>query len=78
MDEASKLILCGDHSYAPWCIVCRHLVIGGREWVRVPGNDGSQDDWLCPECAAQLPTPDDRDLMAVCIHCARELQAKRT
>ncbi len=73
-----KRIRCGDHKYAPWCIMCRHIVKGTTtECVRVPmseAGDDRQDDWLCPECFKKGPhglTVDD--LQAVCIHCARKL-----
>lgn len=76
--NSQKLILCGDHKYAPWCIVCNHLADGtAKEFVRVPmseAGDGQLDDWLCPECFQKGPhglTTDD--LQSVCIHCARRL-----
>jgi hypothetical protein len=78
MADTPKLIQCGDHKMAPWSVVCIHLLDGiSEEWLRQPGEDGDQDDWLCPSCAAkgaeQVPV---EELKAVCIHCVRELQAR--
>ena len=43
-----KLIKCGDHKYAPWCVVCNHIINGTtQECVRVPlseAGDGLQDE----------------------------------
>jgi len=73
-----KLILCGDHQYAPWSVVCIHLATGAcHDWQRFPGEEGNQDDWLCPACAAKgfdkLPLA---NLKAICVHCVRELQGE--
>ena len=73
-----KLIKCGDHSYAPWCVVCNHIINGTtKECVRVPmsqAGDGQQDDWLCPECFEKGPSGlRPNDIHCVCIHCARNL-----
>lgn len=72
------LIECGDHKYAPWCVVCIHLINGtAQECVRVPMSqvgDGQQDDWLCPRCVEKGPDGIQLDeIRCVCIHCAREL-----
>jgi hypothetical protein len=70
-----NLIKCGDHSYAPWCIVCRCIYYGtAKEYVRIPMGEGQQDDYLCPKCFDKGPeghTLDD--IRAVCIYCARKL-----
>jgi hypothetical protein len=78
MPGVPKLIQCGDHKLAPWSVVCIHLLNGSSEdWQRLPGEDGNQDDWLCPVCAAKgaehVPV---EELKAVCIHCVREMQAR--
>jgi len=75
---APKLIQCGDHKWAPWCVVCVHLVEGtSQQWERLAGSDGDQDDWVCPECLAtgveNLPI---EELKAICIHCVRDMQAR--
>lgn len=38
------LIQCGDHKWAPWSIVCRHLIDGMKEWNRVETDEGT--DWF--------------------------------
>ena len=73
--QYSKLIRCSDHKYAPWCVVCVHIMDGTtKECVRVPMSPGEQDDWLCPSCFRKGPDALELDdLRAVCIHCARAL-----
>lgn len=73
-----KLIRCGDHQWAPWCVVCVHLATGtSHQWQRVEGTDNNQDDWVCRECLAKgLDTLTADDLKAICIHCVREMQAR--
>jgi hypothetical protein len=80
------LIQCGDHKWAPWSIVCTHLVSGdSREWVPVPStNPEVEYDWLCPDCVRthEDVVGGDNDaedellpkLKAICIHCVRELR----
>lgn len=78
MTTVPKLIQCGDHQWAPWCVVCVHLATGAsHQWERIAGEDGNQDDWVCPACLAKMP--DDiivENLKAICIHCVRVLQAR--
>lgn len=72
----NRLIECGDHKYAPWCLVCIHILNGmTQECVRVPTTeDGQQDDWLCPDCFQRGPDGlGFDDVHCVCIHCARKL-----
>jgi hypothetical protein len=75
-----NLILCRDHSYAPWHIVCVHLLNGeSRRWKAGPKGvkDGEVKlDWLCPRCFADFPDVSVDDLAAVCMLCARELRGK--
>jgi hypothetical protein len=74
----SKLIRCGDHSYAQWCCICIHLFDGSsHEWCPVPTGDNAsevENDWVCPECLARFEDLDVDDLRCVCIHCARQLR----
>lgn len=70
-----NLIQCGDHSYAPWSIVCVHLIGGATDWCPVPSDHPEVDhDWHCSQCRDQCPDVDIDDLQAICIHCVRELQ----
>ena len=81
MNEDNKLVQCGDHGYAPWGIVCIHIVEGtAKEIVPIPRDKESEveNDWLCLECAERHFGPnaqagDIDDLRCVCIHCLREL-----
>lgn len=69
-----QLIQCGGHGWAPWSIVCVHLVEGtSREWVAVPSDFDEVDyDWFCPACDPE--NPDIEQLKAICIHCVRKLR----
>jgi len=74
----SKLIQCGDHSFAPWCCVCVHLLDGSaKQWCPVPiGDEGEvESDWVCPDCLTRCPDLEPNDLRAVCMHCLRRLRA---
>jgi hypothetical protein len=71
---ATNLVQCGDHSLAPSSIVCIHLVQStAHEWVRVPPGDGIEGDgdWVCPRCAERFDDLSVKDLVVVCMHCAR-------
>lgn len=75
----SKLIQCGDHQWAPWSIVCKHLVSGeSADWCPVAAEEDGEveHDWLCPSCLANHPNHDVDDLKAICIHCVRILRGK--
>ena len=87
--KSGRLIECRDHKFAPWSIVCRHLVTGrSREWIRVEGSgepdDLTDEDWVCPECFEKHfgqphdePSEDDlKDLQAICMHCVRKLRKR--
>jgi len=84
-EQNINLIQCGDHAWAPWSIVCTHLMDGtSREWEELNSNNPEVDfDWLCPECNKifQSQMEADRDvslehLKAICIHCVRDLRSK--
>ena len=71
-----SLITCGDHRQAPACIVCRHISEGtALEAVKTPALPGEQSDYLCPVCAEHPWNLGIDDIVAVCIHCVRELTA---
>jgi len=76
MHEYENLIKCEDGKYAPWCVVCVHLLEGtSHRWIRIPMQDGRPDDWLCPACFAKGPDGlGVDDLAALCIHCVRKRQ----
>jgi hypothetical protein len=79
-----KLIQCGDHKWAPWAIICCHLMDNpeDHEWCPIEVNDGREvdNDYVCPECFEahfEQGEPHDIDkLRAVCIHCLRHLHEK--
>jgi hypothetical protein len=78
MPSAPKLIRCGDHKLAPWCIVCVHLESGAsNEWRPIPQGPESdtENDWLCPECLALFPNIPEQNMRALCIHCVRKLRS---
>ena len=73
----NKLIQCADHSYAPWGIVCVHLVEHtALDWMPVPQEPGSEcdNDWLCPTCLKKYPDVLLDDMRAICMHCIRDLK----
>jgi hypothetical protein len=72
--EVPKLIQCADGKWAPWVVVCRHLLDGeADEWFQLPQPDGGEVfDYMCRECF--LKGPDNvgiDDLRACCFHCIR-------
>jgi hypothetical protein len=73
----TQLIQCGDHKWAPWSLVCVHLVNReSHEWCPVPNPDPEVDhDWLCPQCFEKYPDVDVEVVRCICIHCVRELRA---
>ena len=78
---ANDLIQCGRHGmWAPWSIVCVHLMEGqSRQWQAVPSNAPEVDfDWLCPSCLEKHNRGQDvLDLSkAVCMHCVRVLRKR--
>src|SRR5262249_38969280 len=77
-DEVPKQIQCREHGLAPWGFVCVHLVSGvSRQWVPSPpdAGPGSENDWLCPGCAAK-PEPTDQSLRLLCVHCIQAMRQR--
>lgn len=74
--ENHDLIECGDHQFAPWSIVCKHLADGEcPDWLAIDSTNPEVDyDWVCPTCIETFPDPKVEDLRAVCIHCVRKLR----
>lgn len=75
------LIECGDHSYAPWSIVCVHLIDGtSREWKLIEVDDGREvdGDWVCPDCHEKHMAGNDdiNFLRPICMHCVRTIRKK--
>lgn len=79
-----NLIQCGDHMWAPWSLVCSHLLDGSsRVWLPLDNPLPEVDyDWMCPECLsrhdeeASADDYDITDLRAICIHCVREVRKR--
>jgi hypothetical protein len=77
MNQSNNLIQCADHKWAPWSVVCVHLINGETDWNPVPNEMPEVDyDWLCTDCRSKHPDLELDDLKAICIHCVRELQAR--
>ena len=75
------LIRCGDHNYAPWSIVCCHLIDNTSDkWMPINSDAPEVDyDWVCPDCVQHMETSGDwptHNLKCVCIHCVRYLRQK--
>jgi hypothetical protein len=69
------LVLCGDHQWAPASVVCVHLARGeSREWIKVLGVPGCDDDWLCPACWDRIDEIGVDDVVTLCMHCSRQLR----
>lgn len=72
-----RLIRCADHSYAPWGIVCRHIVEGtAKTAFAIPQTPPSEVeyDWICEECYKRHPDKHKiKDLRAVCCHCIKKV-----
>ena len=80
MNEVPQLIECTDHNFAPWCLICTHLVFQESKIAVVLPNDHIQEvdyDWLCPECFEIFQEEGADPLMdvmkCVCMHCANHL-----
>ncbi len=78
----TQLIQCGDHKFAPWSVVCIHLIEGtSKEWtpVQVEGGTEVENDWMCPDCVSKMEAGDTDMvplLRPICIHCVRKLRRK--
>ena len=77
------VIKCGDHQFAPYSFLCRHLVDGQRsDWNKVElGPDDKREvegDWLCGDCYEDhlVNVDDPNNIVPICLHCVRELQAR--
>jgi hypothetical protein len=73
------VILCGDHSYAPWAIVCIHLINDpSNQWCKIEVVDGREvdGDWVCPDCYDKHQAGDDPvdQLVPLCMHCVNHLK----
>jgi hypothetical protein len=78
MNALPKEIRCRDHGLAPWGFVCIHLATGAsRQWVPASQDSGpgSENDWLCPACAAKSE-PTDQSLRLLCVHCIQAMQQR--
>lgn len=78
----NDLIQCGDHSWAPWSIVCTHVL--NRTAAKVyalpklpPGE--SEFDYVCMSCAEEVEQDGDAinidNLRPVCMHCVTRVLA---
>ena len=76
----ADLIQCADHKWAPWSIVCKHLVEGtSDDWRPIPSSSLEVDfDWMCPACESDHERDQDdvENLRAICIHCVRKLRGE--
>jgi hypothetical protein len=77
------LIECGNHQWAPWSVVCTHLLTGtSKNWVSIESEHPEVDfDWLCPDCFKEFNREYDEQidhkityLRPVCIHCVKKLR----
>jgi hypothetical protein len=85
MEENIRLIQCGDHSFAPWSIMCVHVMEHTAEKAVAVDKDDPLDeneyDWICPDCYKECFLRDEDDevpldnLRAVCMHCAKGVMA---
>lgn len=73
MKNYTKLIQCGDHSYAPWGVVCTHIIEGSASEIVQMNPDEGSNDWLCTECAKEMNI---ENMECVCIHCIRKFTNK--
>jgi len=79
MNRETKLIKCGDHSFAPWATTCVHVLDGtATDIVPIPLGEGGEveHDYICDRCYGKhfIRGSDDlEDLRTVCIHCLREM-----
>jgi len=76
MNQVPQQIRCREHGLAPWGFVCVHLSTGAsRKWIPASADagPGSENDWLCPACAAKSE-PTDHSLKLLCIHCIQAMR----
>jgi hypothetical protein len=74
--SSTTLITCRTHGLSPGGVLCKHLAKKtANTAVRIPPPQGEEGtDYLCAQCAVHPwdLQPDDGDLVAACMHCARE------
>jgi len=78
MNALPKEIRCREHGLAPWGFVCVHLATGAsRQWVPASQDSGpgSENDWMCPGCAAKSE-PTDQSLRMLCVHCIQAMRQR--
>ena len=85
-NDVPNLIECGDHKWAPWAIVCIHLLENPTttEWIPLENNRDGREvdfDYICPWCDDKVEELGSWDKMLdylrpVCIHCVRHLRKK--
>lgn len=77
------LIKCGDHKWAPWAIICIHLLERPEAtvWLPLENKDNREVDfdYICPACADRRDRLGGFDKMIdflrpICIHCLRWLR----
>ncbi len=78
-----NLIQCADDGWAPWSIVCIHLIEGtSKEWVHIKLREDDlrevDGDWVCPDCYENIENPNIDDLRPICMHCVRKLKKKHS
>ncbi len=84
-EDNVKLIQCKNHLWAPWSILCIHLIERPEttEWLNIKRDDGDEVefDYICPWCDKKREKLGSYDKMIeflrpVCIHCVRDLRQK--
>jgi len=84
-NKAPNLIRCADHTWAPWAIICIHLMERPEttEWLPIENNDDREVDfdYICPDCEDRRERLGGYDKMLdflrpVCIHCLRHLRER--
>ena len=83
--KAPNLIQCADHTWAPWAIICIHLMERPEttEWLPIENDDDREVDfdYICRACAERRDRLGSYDKMIeflrpVCIHCLRDLRQR--
>jgi hypothetical protein len=84
--ENINLIQCGDHAWAPWHIVCVHLIRNPKQdWnlIELSDDDGREveGDYLCDKCCDYVRKKGQKafeklqdQMRPVCMHCCRNLK----
>lgn len=79
MTTVPKVIECANHQFAPWAVLCIHLIENPKlQWISVEVDDGREveNDYICAECYKQHMSGNDPvdDIRPICIHCVRKLK----